>query len=87
MLKNHEFILKSRKFWKVPLCKLTLVFCYLHLLKNHENVFLVSTLHLDNKVSEKNDLKPQPILDHNTTKGDTFDQQVGTYTCKKKSNC
>ena len=56
--------------------------------KKNKNVVLISTLHHDNEVSNRNDKKPQIILDYNSTKGavDTLDQVTSTYTCKRKIN-
>ncbi|KAJ4425533.1 hypothetical protein ANN_27727 [Periplaneta americana] len=44
--------------------------------KKNKNVMLMSTLHHDNEVSNRNDKKPQMILDYNASKVavDTFDQ-------------
>lgn len=48
----------------------------------------MNTLQHDNKVSESNAQKHQIILDYNKIKDavDTFDQRVGIYSCKRKSN-
>ncbi|KAJ4430318.1 hypothetical protein ANN_22531 [Periplaneta americana] len=49
----------------------------------------MSTLHHVNQVSNRNDKKPQMILDYNASKGavDTLDQVTySTYTCKRKTN-
>ncbi|XP_050512449.1 piggyBac transposable element-derived protein 4-like [Diabrotica virgifera virgifera] len=56
--------------------------------KKNKNVVLMSTLHRGKAISDRNDKKPQIILDYNSTKGavDTLDQLVGTYTCKRKTN-
>ncbi|XP_050509073.1 piggyBac transposable element-derived protein 4-like, partial [Diabrotica virgifera virgifera] len=56
--------------------------------KKNKNVVLMSTLHHGKDISDRNDKKPQIILDYNSTKGavDTLDQLVGTYTCKSKTN-
>lgn len=55
--------------------------------KKNKNI-LISTLHHDNEVSNRNDKEPQSILDYNSTKGvvDTLDQVTSTYTCKRKTN-
>lgn len=52
--------------------------------KKHQN--LMSTLHDDNKVSERIDQKPQIILDYYETKStvDPLDQLVGTYNLQEE---
>lgn len=56
--------------------------------KKRKSVILMSTLHNDAIISERNDKKPEIILYYNSTKGavDTLDQCVSTYTCKRKTN-
>ncbi|KAM3936782.1 LOW QUALITY PROTEIN: piggyBac transposable element-derived protein 4-like [Leptodactylus fuscus] len=53
-----------------------------------KQVILMSTMHHDNAVSDREDRKPDIILDYNATKGavDTLDQVISTYTCKRKTN-
>ena len=55
--------------------------------KKNKNVVLMSTLHRDKTINNKEDKKPQIILDYNATKGavDTLDQLVSTYTCKRQT--
>lgn len=47
----------------------------------------MNTLQHDKKVSKRNDRKQ--LVDYNATNGaaKTFDRLVGTYSCKRKSNC
>ena len=56
--------------------------------KKNKSVVLMSTHHLAKQISNRDDKKPQIILDYNSTKGavDTLDQLVTTYTCKRKTN-
>ncbi|KAM3911226.1 piggyBac transposable element-derived protein 4-like [Leptodactylus fuscus] len=56
--------------------------------KKPKQVILMSTMHHDNAVSDREDRKPDIILDYNATKGavDTLDQVISTYTCKRKTN-
>ncbi|XP_069612129.1 piggyBac transposable element-derived protein 4-like isoform X3 [Ranitomeya imitator] len=56
--------------------------------QKNKQVILMSTMHHDAKISERDDRKPDMILHYNATKGavDTLDQLVGTYTCKRKTN-
>lgn len=56
--------------------------------KKNKNVVLMSTLHNSKQISNRDDKKPQIILDYNSTKGavDTLDQVIATYTCKRKTN-
>lgn len=56
--------------------------------RKYKNVVLMSTLHHDNKVSDRQDHKPEMILDYNATKGavDTLDKCVNTYSAKRKTN-
>ncbi|KAM3926735.1 piggyBac transposable element-derived protein 4-like [Leptodactylus fuscus] len=56
--------------------------------KKTKQVILMSTMHYDNAVSDREDRKPDIILDYNATKGavDTLDQVISTYTCKRKTN-
>lgn len=56
--------------------------------KKNRLVLLMSTLHHDKKISDKEHKKPEMILDYNKTKCgvDTLDQLIGTYTCKRKVN-
>ncbi|KAJ4440658.1 hypothetical protein ANN_08805 [Periplaneta americana] len=54
--------------------------------KNNKNFVIMSTLHLDNEASNRNDKKPQMILDYNASKlaVDIFDQVTCTAVKKKK---
>ena len=51
-------------------------------------VFLLSSMHFDNKMQENEPIKSDMILDYNATKGgvDTLDQLVNNYTCKRVTN-
>ncbi|XP_059394628.1 piggyBac transposable element-derived protein 4-like [Carassius carassius] len=55
--------------------------------RKNKNVLLMSTLHRDDKVSDKDHKKPEIILDYNHTKGgvDNLDKLVATYTCQRKT--
>ncbi|KAG1971378.1 hypothetical protein F2P79_002510 [Pimephales promelas] len=55
--------------------------------RKNKNVLLMSTLHRDAAISNKDHKKPEIILDYNKTKGgvDTLDKLVGTYTCQRKT--
>ncbi|XP_052423852.1 titin homolog isoform X1 [Carassius gibelio] len=55
--------------------------------RKNKNVLLMSTIHRDDKVSDKDHKKPEIILDYNHTKGgvDNLDKLVGTYTCQRKT--
>ncbi|KAM4036366.1 LOW QUALITY PROTEIN: piggyBac transposable element-derived protein 4-like [Anomaloglossus baeobatrachus] len=56
--------------------------------KKFKQGILMSTMHHDSKISNRDDRKPDIILEYNATKGavDTLDQLIGTYTCKRKTN-
>ncbi|XP_034147179.1 piggyBac transposable element-derived protein 4-like [Esox lucius] len=56
-----------------------------YLPKRSKNVLLLSTLHTDASVSERQDRKPALILDYNSNKGgvDNLDKVVGTYSCRR----
>ena len=54
--------------------------------KKNKNVVLISTLHHDNEVRNRNDKKPQIILESTKEAVDTLDQVTSTYTCKRKTN-
>ncbi|KAJ4446385.1 hypothetical protein ANN_13081 [Periplaneta americana] len=64
---------------------ITVVHC---ISKKNKNFVIMSTLHHDNEVSNRNDKKPQMILDYNASEGavDIFDQVTYTYTCERKTN-
>ncbi|XP_063049276.1 piggyBac transposable element-derived protein 4-like [Engraulis encrasicolus] len=53
--------------------------------KKNKNVVVMSTLHRDAGVSNREDKKPDIILDYNKNKGgvDNLDKVTGTYTCKR----
>ncbi|CAM4487531.1 unnamed protein product [Leuciscus chuanchicus] len=55
--------------------------------KKNSNVLLMSTVHSDAALSERDDQKPQMILSYNSTKGgvDNLDKIVATYTCRRKT--
>ncbi|XP_056117511.1 piggyBac transposable element-derived protein 4-like isoform X1 [Rhinichthys klamathensis goyatoka] len=56
--------------------------------RKNKNVLLMSTLHRDAAISNKDHKKPEIILDYNKTKGgvDNLDKLVATYTCQRKIN-
>ncbi|XP_058645114.1 piggyBac transposable element-derived protein 4-like isoform X1 [Onychostoma macrolepis] len=56
--------------------------------RKNKNVLLMSTFHRDDKVSDKDQKKPEIILDYNHTKGgvDNLDKLVATYTCQRKTS-
>ncbi|KAK7130495.1 hypothetical protein R3I93_019983 [Phoxinus phoxinus] len=58
-----------------------------YLPKKNKNVLLMSTVHSDPALSERDDQKPQMILYYNRTKGgvDNLDKIVATYTCRRKT--
>ncbi|CAM4573790.1 unnamed protein product [Leuciscus chuanchicus] len=60
-----------------------------YLPKKSKNVLLMSTVHSDPALSERDDQKPQMILSYNSTKGgvDNLDKIVATYTCRRKTAC
>lgn len=55
--------------------------------KRGRSVILLSSMHKDAQISNREDKKPQIILDYNHAKGgvDTLDQMVGTYSTKRKT--
>ncbi|XP_042610306.1 uncharacterized protein LOC122143756 [Cyprinus carpio] len=55
--------------------------------RKNKNVLLMSTVHEDAAVSEREDRKPEIILSYNRTKGgvDNLDKIVATYTCRRKT--
>ncbi|XP_016384135.1 uncharacterized protein LOC107720816 [Sinocyclocheilus rhinocerous] len=55
--------------------------------RKKKNVLLMSTLHRDDKVSDKDQKEPEIILDYNHTKGgvNNLDKLVATYTCQRKT--
>uniref|UniRef100_A0A9J7X7T1 PiggyBac transposable element-derived protein domain-containing protein n=1 Tax=Cyprinus carpio carpio TaxID=630221 RepID=A0A9J7X7T1_CYPCA len=55
--------------------------------RKNKNVLLMSTVHEDAAVSEREDRKPEMILSYNRTKGgvDNLDKIVATYTCRRKT--
>lgn len=55
--------------------------------KKNKTVLLLSTMHKHPEVDTNKAKKPLMILDYNATKGavDAFDQQVGYYTCARKT--
>lgn len=54
----------------------------------NKNVILISTMHGDKVVSNRDNKKTQIILDYNATKGgvDTLDKLISDYTYKRKTN-
>ena len=47
----------------------------------------MSTVHTDVSLTTREDMKPQIILDHNSTKGgvDNLDKVTATYSCQRKT--
>ncbi|XP_022609640.1 piggyBac transposable element-derived protein 4-like, partial [Seriola dumerili] len=56
-----------------------------YLPKKNKNVVLLSTLHTDGDISDREDRKPVIILDYNHNKGgvDNLDKVIGTYSCRR----
>ncbi|KAK1882193.1 PiggyBac transposable element-derived protein 4 [Dissostichus eleginoides] len=56
-----------------------------YLPKKQKNVLLMSTLHRDAAVSDRDDKKPKIIEDYNHNKGgvDNLDKVTSVYTCKR----
>ncbi|XP_048853942.1 piggyBac transposable element-derived protein 4-like [Brienomyrus brachyistius] len=52
-----------------------------------KNVMLMSTLHREGQISDREDKKPEIILRYNATKGgvDTLDMVTAHYSCKRKT--
>ncbi|XP_061899654.1 piggyBac transposable element-derived protein 4-like [Entelurus aequoreus] len=50
-----------------------------------DNVVLLSTLHTDGDISDREDRKPVIIVDYNRNKGgvDNLDKVIGTYSCRR----
>ncbi|CAM4608293.1 unnamed protein product [Leuciscus chuanchicus] len=55
--------------------------------KKGKNVLLMSTCHKEAIISDREDKKPQVILDYNHCKGgvDTIDKMIATYSCKRRT--
>ncbi|XP_059209533.1 piggyBac transposable element-derived protein 4-like [Centropristis striata] len=55
--------------------------------KRNKNVLVMSTMHKDASLSTREDMKPQMILDYNSTKGrvDNLDKVTTTYSCQRKT--
>ncbi|XP_039550046.1 piggyBac transposable element-derived protein 4-like, partial [Pimephales promelas] len=53
--------------------------------KKGKNVLLMSTMHKDAVLSDREDRKPQMVLDYNETKGgvDNLDKVTATYSCRR----
>ncbi|KAK6307271.1 hypothetical protein J4Q44_G00224190 [Coregonus suidteri] len=53
--------------------------------KKNKNVLVMSTMHKDASLSAREDIKPQIILDYNSTKGgvDNLDKVTATYSCQR----
>ena len=49
----------------------------------------MSTMHKDASLSAREDIKPQIILDYNSTKGgvDNLDKVTATYSCQRMTAC
>src|SRR5688572_12767372 len=59
--------------------------CHTH--RKNKTVLLLSTMHEHPEIDTNEAKKPLMVLDYNATKGavDAFDQQVGYYTCARKT--
>lgn len=70
----------SSKFTFTPM---TTVVSYLP--KKNKKVVLMSTLHKDSDIGDREDRKPVIILDYNLNKGgvDNLDKVIGTYSCRR----
>nr|XP_055053772.1 piggyBac transposable element-derived protein 4-like [Misgurnus anguillicaudatus] len=55
--------------------------------KKKKNVLVMSTMHRDASLSARNDLKPEMVLDYNSTKGgvDNLDKVTSAYSCQRKT--
>ncbi|XP_008423828.1 piggyBac transposable element-derived protein 4-like [Poecilia reticulata] len=55
--------------------------------KRNKNVLVMSTMHKDASLTTREDMKPQMILDYNSTKGgvDNLDKVTAAYSCQRKS--
>ncbi|KAI3351310.1 hypothetical protein L3Q82_005847 [Scortum barcoo] len=55
--------------------------------KRNKNVLVMSTMHTEASLSTREDMKPQMILDYNSTKGgaDNLDKVTATYSCQRKT--
>ncbi|CAB4061010.1 unnamed protein product [Lepeophtheirus salmonis] len=56
-----------------------------YLPKKNKNVVLLSTLHRDGSISDRDDRKPIIIMDYNRNKGgvDNLDMVIGAYSCRR----
>lgn len=56
--------------------------------KRNKNVLLMSSMHMDNAISDREDRKPVIIMDYNAGKGgvDVMDSRIEDFTCKRKTN-
>lgn len=56
-----------------------------YLPKKNKNTVLLSTLHTDGDISDREGRKPAIILDYNRNKGgvDNLDKVIGTYSCRR----
>jgi hypothetical protein len=56
--------------------------------KRNKNVLMMSSFHAKNETSDREDKKPQVILDYNMGKGgvDVMDSRIEDYTCRRKTN-
>nr|XP_043898190.1 uncharacterized protein LOC122779681 [Solea senegalensis] len=80
LLASKEREVFSSKFAFTPTTTLVT-----YLPKKNKNVVLLSTLHTDGDVSDREDRKPVIILDYNGNKGgvDNLDKVIGTYSCRR----
>ncbi|KAE8298350.1 hypothetical protein D5F01_LYC02844 [Larimichthys crocea] len=80
LLASKEREVFSSKFAFTPM---TTVVSYLP--KKNKNVVLMSTLHKDSDISDREDRKPVNILDNNRNKKgvDNLDKVIGTYSCRR----
>ncbi|KAJ8393710.1 hypothetical protein AAFF_G00057630 [Aldrovandia affinis] len=73
---------KEREVFSSKFATTTLVS---YLPKKNKNVVLLSTLHTEADISDREDRKPGIILDYNCNKGgvDNLDKVIGTYSCRR----
>ncbi|XP_056256775.1 piggyBac transposable element-derived protein 4-like [Seriola aureovittata] len=80
LLASKEREVFSSKFAFMPTTTLVS-----YLPKKNKNVVLLSTLHTDGDISDREDRKPVIILDYNRNKGgvENLDKVIGTYSCRR----
>lgn len=80
LLASKEREVLSSKFAFTPTTTLVS-----YLPKKNKNVVLLSTLHTEADISNREDKKPAIILEYNSNKGgvDNLDKVIGTYSCRR----